>query len=117
MNNEEFVNAIRTAVEQSTINSLIKEFEESKLPSEEFKKMSAFYNTLNESGKDVVKQIMIESVQSAIFGFFCVIDGVRAIEKGPGKGRLELWYKKESSHESLMLNSPDSEFLHDIYNT
>ena len=117
MNNEEFVNAIRTAVEQSTINSLIKEFEESKIPSEKFKRMSAFYNTLNEPGKDMIKQIMIEAVQSAVFGFFCVLDGVRAIEKGPEKGRLELWYKKESSSESLVLNNPHSDFLHDIYNT
>jgi hypothetical protein len=71
MNNEEFVNAIRTAVEQSTINSLIKEFEEGKLPSEGLKKMSAFYNSLDESGKDMVKQIMIESVQSAVWFFLC----------------------------------------------
>jgi len=116
MNNEEFVDAIKTVVEQSTIDSLIKAFEEGKLPSKEMKKMSAFFNALNESDKGMLKQIMIESVQSAIFGFFCVIDGVRAIEKGSEKGRLELWYKKESTNESLMLNSPESDFLHDIYN-
>jgi len=116
MNNEEFVKAIRITVEQSTVSSLIKEFEENRIPGEMFKKMSVFYNDLDESDRDMVKQIMIESVQSAIFGFFCVLDGVRAIENGPGKGRLELWYKKEPSDEGLLLNSPGSEFLHDIYN-
>ncbi len=116
MNNEEFVNAIRTAVEQSTINSLIKEFDVSKLPDEKLKEMSAFYNTLDESSKDMVKQIVTESVQSAFFGFLCVIDRVRVIEKGAGKGYLELWYRNESRSESIALNSPDSEFLYDVYN-
>lgn len=116
MNNEEFVKAIRAAVEQSTVAGLINEFEEDKLPAEKVREMSAFYNGLNESGKDMIRQIMLESVQSAIFGLLCVIDGVRAFENGPGKGRLELWYKKDSSGESLLLNSPDAECLHDIYN-
>jgi hypothetical protein len=53
-------------------------------------------------------------VDRAIFGFLCVLDGVRAIEGARDKGRLVLFYDRESR---VLLNNPDDEYLHDIYNS
>ena len=52
------------------------------------------------------------SVHSALFGFFCVLDGVRAIEAPGQKGTLQLTYDR--GHIHTVLNSEDN-FLHDIY--
>lgn len=117
MNTEEFVLAIKEVVEETTINNLLKELEETKLPSEKLGRMSSLYNKLSQEDRMILKEIITESAQSTIFGFFCVLDGVRAIEDGPGKGRLELWYKNDKNGQSHILNNEDVEFMHDIYNS
>ncbi len=65
----------------------------------------------------MVERAMRDAARGAVFGFFCVLDGVRAIE-GPGspgaKGSLELYYVSGSARE--LLNDSDKEYLHDIYN-
>ena len=38
----------------------------------------------------------------AVFGFLCVLDGVRAIEDTEVKGQLKLYYEKEN--KSVLLN-------------
>ncbi len=75
--------------------------------------MSIWYNQLNENDKKVVGQIIKESVEAAVFGFFCVLDGVRAIES-ENKGELKLFY--ENKDVQVLLNDPDEEFLHDLFN-
>jgi hypothetical protein len=53
------------------------------------------------------------SVDSSIFGFLCILDGVRALEYGAEKGCFELYYKK--GDQRALLNDENKEFLHDIY--
>jgi len=58
-----------------------------------------------------VVSVVRHGVQSALFGFFCVLDGVRAIEDG-AEGRLELTYVKGDNRRVI---NTEENFLHDIY--
>jgi hypothetical protein len=49
-----------------------------------------------------------------VFGFLCVLDGVSAIEDGEVKGKLNLFYEKHGKQQ--LLNDPQEEYLHDIFN-
>ena len=55
-----------------------------------------------------------QAAESAIFGFFCILDGVRSIENATDKGTLELYFVKES--ERTLLNDPHAEELHNLFN-
>ena len=56
---------------------------------------------------------MIErSVDSAIFGILCVLDGVRITSDGTNRCRFELRYVDEDVD---ILNPPDERMLHDLY--
>jgi len=54
------------------------------------------------------------SVHASVFGFFSVLDGVRAIEGGVKKGQLQLTYV--DGQAQTVLNNFGVEMLHDIYN-
>jgi hypothetical protein len=54
------------------------------------------------------------AVDKAVFGFFCVLDGVRAIEDGRLGGALELRYV--GGGLSQPLNSAEDDMLHDLFN-
>ncbi|MFB6455593.1 hypothetical protein ACE38W_10015 [Chitinophaga sp. Hz27] len=116
MNNVEFVNAIKAAVERPAIHGIVALLQTNKLQNDRLKRMSAFYSALDDKGQMIVEEIIKESVNSAVFGFFCALDGVRAIEHGPNKGTLELRYKNSMKQTDILLNDFDEEFLHDLYN-
>ncbi|MDQ3816057.1 MAG: hypothetical protein M3362_00005 [Acidobacteriota bacterium] len=57
---------------------------------------------------------MRDAVHASVFGFFCVLDGVRTIEGLGEKGSLELYYVSGATR--VLLNNVGKEDLHDIYN-
>ena len=57
--------------------------------------------------------VIEHAVDSAVFGFFCVLDGVRVIEDDEVKGDFELRYIKGSTEA---LSGPALRMLHEIYN-
>jgi len=116
MNAEKFVEIIQKVVVSGAENSVKSNLDEppGRKPLQQLVDMSNWYNQLNEKDKAVVGQIIKESVRTAIFGFFCVLDGVRAIEN-ENKGELKLYYVNKDIQE--LLNDPDKEFLHDLFNT
>ncbi len=59
-------------------------------------------------------KVVSQSVEMAVFGFFCVLDGVRAIEDDFEKGDLILSFEKHG--KSTWLNNPnDGHYLHDLF--
>lgn len=52
-------------------------------------------------------------MNTSIFGFFTVLDGVRPIEDSE-KGILELYYRENENNH--LLNTNQEEYLHDIFN-
>jgi len=118
MNPEEFVSAIKLVVEKAGNSDMMSNLIEfpNNINNEKKKILSHWFNTLNAEGKEYVEQIVAESISTAIFGFFCVLDGVRVIEKGYEKGDLKLYYVK--GQESVLITDPgNSGCLHDLYNT
>ena len=57
--------------------------------------------------------LIIIALYSIIFGFLCVLDGVRIIEDSEEKGKLLLYYEKNGNRQ--LLNDPKEEYLHDQF--
>ena len=116
MNESEFVAAIRLVVEKSAVEDCLNTYREppGRNPSAELVQLSKWYETLSETDQSMVRKAMQDVAQAAVFGFFCVLDGVRAIEDGPHKGSLELWHAKNDTRTRI--NDPARNSLHDEYN-
>ena len=116
MDNIEFIEVIKLVVEKSSINSVVENLKKppGRSPSVHLLELSQWYNNLSESDRSFVYKVISESVSTSIFGFLCVLDGVRAIENGK-KGELKLYYEKDDL--KILLNDFNSEFLHDIFNS
>lgn len=113
MKPEEFVGLIKLVVSDAAISDSIDVITSppGRKPAKELVDISIFYNRQEQEHKDIIDLIVKKAVEEAVFGFFCVLDGVRAIENGEQKGELSLLYKGEDSIE-LTAGSD----LHDIYN-
>jgi hypothetical protein len=53
------------------------------------------------------------AINASVFDFLTVLDGVCAIENGPQKGDLELYYVKGSIKNQL--NEQKGDLLHDLF--
>jgi hypothetical protein len=113
MNSQEFVDIIKKVVLESSVESTKKVLERppGRSPSKDLVELSVWYNHLVEIDKEMVIKIVAESVRGGVFGFLCVLDGVRAIE-GTDKGTLKLYYEK--GEERVLLNDQDRFGLHDM---
>lgn len=117
MKTEEFVEIIRSAVGDSAVQDTIATLEHppGRRPAFDLVQNSNWYLGLDDEGKDRVQAIVRDSVESAIFGFFCVLDGVRAIEDTEDKGSFELQFVK---NDIVYLLSPNKKaFLYELFNS
>ena len=62
----------------------------------------------------MLRSALHHAAESAIFGLFCILDGVRTIESTSDKGDLELFFVKED--QRILLNDPHKEELHNLFN-
>ena len=76
--------------------------------------LSAWFNGLGEVDQAFVARIVRQAADEAVFGFLCVLDGVRAIEDGPVKGDFELRYRKDDGHD-VQLCPVSGPYLHDLF--
>ena len=83
-----------------------------KEPEKKIVELSNWFNKLGSEDKIMVMKIVKESVETSVFGFLCVIDGVRVIEDSKRKGRLILSYEKQG--DVILLNDPDEDYLHNL---
>jgi hypothetical protein len=116
MNSESFIKAIKIAVKNGTAKDVVDNIKNplGRSPEPEIVKLSAWYNRLSNEDKLNIDNLLEQAVNYTIFGFLCVLDGVRAIEGKGEKGSLELYYVK--GNDRILLNDSNEEFLHDIYN-
>ena len=114
MNSQKFVDIIKDVVIDDSIKSvqdvLIKP--PGKAPLERNVELSKWYNNLADGEKAKVLAIIREAVESSVFGFFCVLDGVRAIESGENKGILKLYF--ENNLGQVLINNPNDDYLHNM---
>lgn len=116
MNVTEFVNAIRMAVENTAVNGQLKSYRAppGRKPSEDLVELSNWYKSLTKADQEMLGKAMRDAVGASIFGFLCVLDGVRVIENSLERGELELWYVKDGNR--TLINDPSENLLHDEYN-
>jgi hypothetical protein len=116
MTNDDFVEAVERIVADSAVRSATALLEGAPgvAPSDVVADISRWYSGLGSADKDRLLQVVRYAIDQSVFGFLCVLDGVRAIEANPNKGALELHYV--SSGGRVRLNDPKGEFLHDLFN-
>ena len=88
MNRSEFVEAVKHYVRDVAVQDVIAAYLEPprRSPSRDLVQLSNWYNSQDESEKVMVNRVIKESVDAGLFGFFCVLDGVRALEKPEDRG-------------------------------
>lgn len=113
MNAELFVDIIKKVVTESSIKGIESMLKSppGRKPRKDLLEMSRYYNESTEEERVIINKIIKLSVDNGVFGFLCVLDGVRAIEDGVDKGGLTLTYKKDVE---IILNKDED--LHDFYN-
>jgi hypothetical protein len=116
MKSEEFVAMVKMQTSDSAVEGTIKTVTSppGRKPSEKLLRLSGWYNRLDGHDKAMLKEALRHAAESAIFGFFCILDGVRAIENTPDKGDLELYFCKDD--QRIRLNDPHQEELHNLFN-
>jgi hypothetical protein len=57
--------------------------------------------------------VLAQGINAALFGVFCVLDGVRAISSDPDAELEVTWV--QGSGKRIPLVGPPNEMLHDIY--
>lgn len=114
MTGEDFVNAIKRVVRDAAVGDSIERLERlpGRRPTQAMLAQSNWYRSLNPREQQLLKNVLQGAVDDAVFGFFCVLDGVRAVEDGPVKGDFVLNHVKGAS---TALNGPDLPLLHDLY--
>jgi len=113
VDSDAFVRAIERHARDSAINSTVSNLDlpPGRSPEPELLEASKWYCGLSDSEKRVVQWIIHLATDHATLGFLAIIDGSRAIEGGPSKGHLELYYCAEG--ERRLLNDPAKEPLND----
>jgi len=113
MDKEDFVRKIIERVKLSARNSMELNLEKpaGREPDPKLKEMSVWFNNLDAENRKVLFNIIEDTIDETIFGFFCVLDGVRNIGVD---GQLELYYTEKDKKNLLNTGSMD---FHDIYNS
>jgi hypothetical protein len=112
MTDEEFVRALIIAVHDASIEGIMEGLASplGRRPHPGRLRLSEWFNALGDADQKNVEGVVADAVDGAIFGFLCVLDGVRAIEDVGEKGSLELWYVRDG--ERTLLNQ--DQVLHDV---
>lgn len=116
MTPQEFITKIRQVVCQSAITGTLAIIRKppGRKPPENLVLLSQWFEKLSDTDKKNLEKVVAIATHQTTFGLLAVIDGVRQIEDTPLKGTLELHYKKDA--KSVLLNTPNSEYLHNLFN-
>jgi hypothetical protein len=109
MDTRKFVDLLRIVVRDAAVSG---ELNVLRRPSDDLQERSKWYHSLSDDQKTILSSIILDVADRAIFGFLCVLDGVRAIEDDGDKGHLELRYV---GGHSTLLNPPEGEMLHELW--
>jgi hypothetical protein len=115
MNAEEFIHVIKWVVRDAAIINTIDVLARppGRRPSQELLDQAKWYKSLSGQERSLLADVLAQAVDDAVFGFLCVIDGVRVVEDGPIKGQFQLSYVKDKPE---IVNPPDI-MLHELYNS
>ena len=115
MTPEEFVEVVRNVVYRDAAKDVMAAVQEVPRGADAvLRDVCAWYNALPLDARTQVRTIAEMAAQHALFGVFCVIDGVRAVETTHDKGEFTLTYRKGGVE--TVLNPRRGEMLHDLLN-
>jgi hypothetical protein len=114
MDAQEFVDVVKIVVRDGAAEDVMASLEKplGRRPDPARLRRSAWFHSLDVDQKRMLAAVVMDAVETTVFGFLCVVDGVRAIENGEEKGNLELRYVKGGV--TVLLNSPNEPMLHDL---
>jgi hypothetical protein len=114
MNSSQFIDLLRVVVRDGAASEVMSALEKppGRRPPEDLVERSKWYSSLDDDQRRILSATVLDAADRAVFGFLCVIDGVRSIENESEKGRLELRYVKNGS---VLLNPPERDMLHDLW--
>jgi len=117
MNREKFISAVKKHVCKSAIEDVITTLENptGREPSHELIELNKWYIKQDENSKSKIEEITKEAAESALFGLFCVLDGVRMIDDDLKDGNLKLIYEIDGI-QTILSDSQSITELHDIFN-
>ncbi|MEY8241739.1 MAG: hypothetical protein RPT25_15445 [Cycloclasticus sp.] len=107
----EFTKIIKEVVSQAAIDDTLGNLDDppGRNPDKQLLAQSQWFKGLSKSDREMVSQVISEAVHESVFGFLCVLDGVRSIS---GQGES---HDLQLSLNGSQLNEASSEFLHDTY--
>lgn len=116
MKPHDFVQKVKVAVRDAAVADVISQLEKpsGRRPAEKLKLLSSWYNNLPVSDRQAVAEVARMAAHNSVFGFLCVLDGVRAVNDPSEKGEVRLTYV-EGDESDLLAPSP-ADLLHDILN-
>jgi hypothetical protein len=116
MTSAEFVRRIRVAVYEASVEDVLSILDRppGRHPLSSLTELSGWYNWLSIPDKERVRDVVRLAARTAVFEMLTVLDGVTSIrETGEDAGSLELRYR--SGGQSVLLNRPAGELLHDLF--
>ena len=115
MTPEDFIRALKVVIHDAGIRAVRETLERpsGRTPQRSVVKLFDWYHSLSDADRQKLTEVVQHAVHASIFNFLCVLDGVCAIEDTQKKGELELCYLRDGVR--TLLNDPDAEFLHDLY--
>jgi hypothetical protein len=113
MNATQFVSALVEHVHEPSIADVVASLESppGRRPRPRDIDLSKWYSGLSEHDQSRLAQVIGYSVHATLFGVLCVLDGVRRVHDSEVQFRLV----SEESGQVTLINEPNSEALHDIY--
>jgi len=117
MSPSEFVDSIKTEVRDAASSDTITQLRtpSGRRPAADLRRLSAWFNQLSEIDQQTVAEVAAMASHNAVFGFLCVLDGMRPVQEGHQTGELQLTFV-EPDRPSVRLNPATGNTLHDLLN-
>ena len=94
MDSEKFVRAVKATCSDTEGGDVIRSLKNppGRRPSASLLRLSEWFHRFSPADQAMLLEALNDAAERAVFGFLCVLDGVRAIETGSEKGSLEIYY-------------------------
>ncbi len=116
MNPFDFITKIKQVVYESAVSGSLSLLQKppGRRPSPKLTTLAQWYNQLSEPEKEKIYSVVELVAKQTSFAMLAVLDGVRQIDDCEKKGVLELRYTKDG--HTTLLNDPNTDYLHDLFN-
>lgn len=117
MKTQEFVERMKDSLRRINLEQILSSLKSppGRKPDQKYIDMSIWYNKLSEEDKKELEAIILETIDFTVFSIFTVLDGEGFIETTPNPTEFELYAVKDGKKN--LINDPNEEMLHDIYNS